>query len=119
MLLFVVSLLFYVVSLILIPWFIIRLPEDYFKYEKPPSRQQLSGNSWQNIAKNTFAVAVIIAGIIMLVTPGPGILSILIGIMLTDIPGKYKIERWLIKYPPVLKSITWIRQKAGKEPLIY
>ena len=46
-----------------------------------------------------------------------GLLTILIGIMLTDFPGKYKLERWLVRKRPVLTSINWLRQRAGKSPL--
>lgn len=116
---FIVSIFVYIVSLIFIPWFIIRLPEDYFSCENHPSRDKSSKSFWQNIVKNVFAFLLIIMGIIMLITPGPGIFTILMGVMLADIPGKYKIERWLVKHPSVLKSMNWTRKKAGKNPLVY
>ena len=55
----------------------------------------------------------IIAGIVMLVLPGQGILSILVGIGLTDFPGKYRLERWLARQPAVFNTMNWIRRKRG------
>ena len=54
---------------------------------------------------------------VMLVVPGQGLLTILIGVMLTDFPGKYALERRLISQPSIFNAINWIRDKAGKEPL--
>ena len=58
-----------------------------------------------------------LAGIAMLVLPGQGVLAILIGIMLLDVPGKYRFERWLVMRPPVWRAVAWLRTKAGKDPL--
>ena len=54
----------------------------------------------------------------MLILPGQGILTILIGLFLMNFPGKFKLERKLIAMPKVLKSLNWIRTKAGKEPFV-
>ena len=36
-------------------------------------------------------------GILMLVLPGQGLLTILVGLMLSDYPGKFKLEKELLK----------------------
>ena len=41
----------------------------------------------------------------MLVLPGQGILTIIIGLWLIDFPYKYKIEIWIIKHPMILRYI--------------
>ena len=53
----------------------------------------------------------------MLLTPGQGLLSILVGIMLMDLPGKYKVERAIIRKEKVLSTINWLRAKAHRPPL--
>ena len=58
------------------------------------------------------------AGIIMLALPGQGILTILVGLMLVDFPGKYGAERWVVGQRSVLKGINWIRTKSGKPRLV-
>jgi len=57
------------------------------------------------------------AGIAMLVLPGQGILTMLIGISLVDFPGKRQLERKLIGQPAVLNTINKVREKFGRPPL--
>ena len=54
----------------------------------------------------------------MLVLPGQGILTILIGIMFINFPGKYRLERWVVLRAPVLNVINKMRHRAGHAPLI-
>jgi hypothetical protein len=53
----------------------------------------------------------------MLVLPGQGILTMLIGISLVDFPGKRQLERKLIGQPAVLNTINRVREKFGQPPL--
>ena len=53
----------------------------------------------------------------MLLTPGQGLLSILVGIMLMDLPGKYKVQRTIIRKEKVLSTINWLRGQAHRPPL--
>jgi hypothetical protein len=69
-------------------------------------------------AKNLLGYILIAAGIVMLVLPGQGTLTILIGILLVDFPGKYRLERWVVGRGPVLQSINWFRRRAGRPPLL-
>ena len=59
----------------------------------------------------------IVAGIAMIFLPGQGAITILIGITLTDFPGKYRLERWLVTRRPILRSINWLRERRGHPPL--
>jgi putative transmembrane protein PGPGW len=70
------------------------------------------------IVKNTIGIILIVAGIIMLALPGQGILTMLVGLVLIDFPGKYQAERWVVERKFILQSINWIRSKAGKPGLI-
>lgn len=53
----------------------------------------------------------------MLFAPGQGILSLLVGIILCDFPGKHRVERKIIARPRVLSVINQIRARY-KRPLI-
>ena len=53
----------------------------------------------------------------MLFTPGQGILSLLVGVILCDFPGKRKVERKIIERPLVLSTINRIRARYNR-PLI-
>ena len=117
-----VSVLFFVASLLLIPWLIIRLPADYFH---PPSRKPLRTASSHPklgfllaVLKNLFGGLFILAGLAMLILPGQGLLTILIGITLTNFPGKYRLEQGLARRKNILRAMNWFRRKAHKAPLI-
>ena len=59
----------------------------------------------------------IIGGMLMLVLPGQGLFTILIGLMLSNYPGKFYIEKKFIAIPNILKTINWLRKKSNKPPL--
>ena len=117
-----VSVITFVGTLILVPVLVMRLPRDYFAH---PDRQR---HAWLKlhpllrvfilIGKNLLGVILLIAGVFMLVLPGQGILTILIGLTLINFPGKFIFERWLVTRPAVLKSVNWLRWRAGREHLL-
>ena len=53
----------------------------------------------------------------MLVLPGQGLLTILIGLAVMQFPGKFELERWLVTRKGVLEGINWLRQRSGRLPL--
>lgn len=111
----------FVGAFFLIPWIVVRIPPDYFSHKRPP---QLP---WQSmhpvlriialVLKNTLGAVLLVAGIVMLIAPGQGILSILIGLALLDIPGKRAMERWIIARPAVFKAANSLRARYGHPPL--
>ena len=112
----------FVATLILVPLVIILLPSDYFadrKRHKTPWADQHPLIRWLLIAaKNLLGGVFVLAGIAMLVLPGQGLLTIAIGMMLLDFPGKYKLERWLISRRPVIRSMNWLRRRACQPPFV-
>ena len=115
------SLMTFLLSLIVIPWIVIRLPADYFTNEARPKlpfkdAHPVIGLSI-NLIKNILGVILIIAGILMLVLPGQGILTILIGLGLVNFPGKYRLERYLVTKTGALTVMNWLRKKASKPAL--
>ena len=119
--LFFFSITSFIVTLIAVPFVLIRLPEDYFSFPERHRTRWKSRNQLLHIAliviKNLLGLVLVMLGIAMLVLPGQGLLTIIIGLILMDFPGKYRLERWAITRPAVLQSINWIRVKAGKPEL--
>lgn len=115
-----VGVVMFIATLIAIPWLLTRLPADYF-IRRPvrdwPGRRPIL-HLGLVIAKNLLGGILVLAGIAMLVLPGQGLLTILVGIMLLDFPGKRNLERWLIRRRPILNAANWIRAKAGEGPLM-
>lgn len=72
------------------------------------------------IAKNIFGVLLIGIGIVLSLpgVPGQGILTILLGLIMLDIPGKRPLEARIIKRPAVLGAINNLRARYNKPPLI-
>jgi hypothetical protein len=56
-------------------------------------------------------------GIALLVLPGQGLLTILLGITLLDLPGKRHLEIVLLRRPSVSRAVNWLRRKSGRPPL--
>jgi hypothetical protein len=117
----VVSVVFFIGTLIAIPIILVRIPVDYFDERK--HRSWLENHHpvlriTAYILKNLVGVVFLLAGIAMLFLPGQGVLTILLGISLMDFPGKRKLERKIIGRPSVLGAINSIRKQFGKEPLV-
>jgi len=117
------SVVTFVVSLIAVPMLIVRIPPDYFARS---SRQWATSDRHGLhplqvllvIGKNLLGCFFLMAGLIMLVLPGQGVLTILIGIGLLNFPGKFKIERWIASRKYILNSMNWLRARSGKAPLV-
>ena len=114
------SLLAVVATIVAVPWIVTRLPQNYFAREDRVVWRASPGQPlivWViGGLKNLFGLLLIVLGLIMLVTPGQGILTLLIGLLLMNFPGKYRVERWLVLRPGVLRGLNWLRQKRGHQP---
>ncbi|MCA9087729.1 MAG: hypothetical protein KDA90_03735 [Planctomycetaceae bacterium] len=115
-----VSVLMFVCSLWLIPIIIVRIPTDYFlhspRWHRAHSRHPVI--AWSLFfARNVFGLTLIVMGIAMLVLPGQGVITILLGLMLTTIPGKHRVALEMFRLPRVLSAVQWLRQRRGVPPL--
>jgi archaellum biogenesis protein FlaJ (TadC family) len=117
----VISLLTFVVTLFAVVILIIHIPDKYFLHDRRISHNNpkaaIGFRLVCRILKNILGVFFVLIGLIMLFLPGQGLLSILIGVMLMNFPGKYKVERAIIRQRKVLSSINWLRAKAHRPPL--
>jgi len=116
----IVSIAGFVGSLIAIPLILVRLPPHYFDERHPRTWMENHHPALRmigHILKNVIGVVLLIAGLAMLVLPGQGILTMLIGISLIDFPGKRQLERKLIGQRAVLHTINKVREKFGRPPL--
>ena len=113
----IVSFVFFVGSLLLTPFLLGKIPQDYFIHTNQHKVEiEHLGHLIIVIIRTLIGFVLIIAGIIMLVTPGQGIISILLGLFLMEFPGKRKLELKLINHEPTFKALNWLRGKAGKDP---
>ena len=117
---FVVSLAFSFASIVIV---LVKIPANYFSTHY--KQDFLPDSSWivrwgAVIAKNLFGVFLILLGILLSLpgVPGQGILTILLGIIMLDIPGKRPLEAKIIQRPAVLSAANKLRLRWGKPPLI-
>jgi hypothetical protein len=99
----------------------IKIPADYFSstYVREINKDTHFSLRWAAfIIKNIIGFILIIAGVIMIFTPGPGVPTILLGLIMMDIPGKRPLEAKLIQRPMVLSAVNDLRAKYNKPPLI-
>ena len=118
----IVSFVVFILSLLSLPWLVAQIPEDYFlpKKRQPTQWKQLHPiiRLLALIGKNLIGYGLIVAGLLMLFLPGQGILTLVMGLLLVDYPGKFRLERKLVKTPAILNSLNWLRRKAKRPPLV-
>ena len=114
-----ISLFVFLFSLLSIKWLVSLIPEDYFINKKDSKIKTSNIFIWYIVLifKNLIGYSLILGGIMMLVLPGQGLFTIIIGLMMSNYPGKYAIEKKFIAIPTILKSINWLRRKSNKPPI--
>jgi hypothetical protein len=114
------SLFALVATILCVPWVITRLPCDYFVRSERVVWRVAAVHPFLalifSVLKNILGILLVILGVIMLVTPGQGILTLLIGLLLMNFPGKYRLERWLVLRPGILRAMNWVRRRQGYIP---
>lgn len=111
----------FLLSAFAVPVLINMIPPDYFMKEK----RRESVNTVPGMLlfavlfflKNLAGVLFIISGFILLFMPGQGLLTMFIGVLLVDFPGKWELQKRIIRKKKVADALNWIRRKGGKKEL--
>jgi hypothetical protein len=112
-----VSLVCCVVSLVVATWAVRRLPADYLLHESsgaeavPCSRASL-------VLRNLFGGVLLLLGLLMLILPGQGLLTIVAALAVMSFRSKRRLEQRLLARPHVLSLINRLRQRSGHPPLL-
>lgn len=111
------------ISFIAIGIVMVKIPANYFSSHYV--QDFLPDSPWivrwgAVIAKNVLGAVLILVGILLSLpgVPGQGILTILLGLIMLDIPGKRPLEAKIVKRPNVLSAINKLRKRFEKPPLI-
>jgi eukaryotic-like serine/threonine-protein kinase len=110
------------VSVVVIGFALARLPADYFV--NPEARRPIDRHPVLKVLfillRNVLGYVLIGLGLILSLpgVPGQGLLTILMGVMLIDFPGKHRAERWLLTRRGMLTAVNRLRAKLGRPPLI-
>jgi hypothetical protein len=105
------SVVMFVGTLVAIPVILVRIPDDWFV--RPPSARSLP----LKVACTLIGAALIALGIAMLVLPGQGVLTILVGLGVLDLPFKHRLLARILAKPKVHRAIDKLRRRAGRGSL--
>lgn len=113
----------FAVSLAAIVLVMVKIPANYFS---PHYEQDFLPNThWTMkwgavILKNLLGVLLIALGIVLSLpgVPGQGLLTILLGLIMLDIPGKRPLEARIIQRPTIQSAINKLRARFNKPPLV-
>jgi hypothetical protein len=116
----ILSVIMFIATLLAVPLIVARIPTTYFirKHQPSPRQPRSSARMLWLVLKNILGIFLLLGGLAMLVLPGQGVLTILLGIMLMNFPGKYELERYIIQQPTVLRAVNWMRLRANRPALI-
>jgi hypothetical protein len=118
-----ISVVSFSISLAIVSIIMVKIPPDYFKEDRPRelfADKPLALRYLLIAGKNLLGFVLVVLGIIMSVpgVPGQGILTILLGVMLLDFPGRRRLEHKLVSRPQVLNTINKLRHKFDKPKLV-
>ena len=109
-------------ALIAVPLLVVRIPADYFAHPDRSGTDSPRRVVWFRwiwlIVKNALGYGFLFFGVLMLVLPGQGLLTIFMAATLLDFPGKFRLQRWVVSRRGVLDSINWVRKRRGRDALI-
>lgn len=118
---FLVSLIISFLAIVLV---IVKLPANYFSshYQQDFMPDSPFWMRWGAVVlKNLLGLFLILIGVMLSLPgiPGQGLLTILLGLIMLDIPGKRPIEAKIISRPSILRAINNLRARFNKSPLIF
>jgi Putative transmembrane protein (PGPGW) len=116
------SLLSLAIGFLLGPWLLLQLPADYFTYRRRHAETAVLRHPLVHLmltgAKNLVGAILVVAGILLFFLPGQGIITLVAGLVVMNYPGKFRLERWLVRRPKVLPALNWLRRRYGREALL-
>jgi len=117
------SVVTFVVSIAVVTLVLVKLPANYF--HSSHAREFLVERHAVLrvvgiVAKNLLGLLLVGLGIVMSLpgVPGQGVLTILLGIMLLDFPGKRALETYIVSRPRVNAAVNALRARFDKPPLM-
>ncbi len=97
-----ISVLGLLATALLVPFALSRMPVDYFVRDVSPARTSL----FVRVLKNVFGIVLVVLGVAMLVLPGQGLLTIVLGLGLVDFPGRRRSSAGSSAVPAFSKPST-------------
>ena len=110
------------VTLVVLAAMLATLPANYFRddFKETPLRNAGALGVVKRLAKNAIGLVLIVLGALLSLPgiPGQGVLTMLVGLMLVDFPGKRALEKKLVARRGVLETLNRVRAWLGRPPLV-
>ena len=106
-------------SIVVTPRLVARLPRDYLQREAVRAQSSQPRRLLIGAFKAVIGTVLIAIGLVMLIAPGPGLVTLLIGISIAPFPGKYPLFRRIAAQQSVYNSLNWMRKRHGQGPLLH
>lgn len=119
---FLIFLATFTINLAIVSFILVKLPADHFSKSRK-TKFWTGPRPWLHalkvIGKNVAGVLLVALGVVLSLpgVPGQGLLTILLGVMLLDFPGKDRMEQKLLSRPAIQKAINGLRARFSKPPL--
>lgn len=112
----------FLVNLGIVSLILVKLPADHFSKSRKTkfwAGPRPAIHAAKVIGKNIAGVLLVALGIVLSLpgVPGQGLLTVLLGIMLLDFPGRHRLEQKLLSKPSIVNTINRLRARFDKPPL--
>ena len=110
------------INLGIVSFILVKLPADHFSKNRKTkfwAGPRPAIHAAKVIGKNIAGVLLVALGIVLSLpgVPGQGLLTVLLGIMLLDFPGRHRLEQKLLSKPSIVNTINRLRKRFDKPPL--
>src|SRR5918994_6644050 len=112
----------FLINLGIVSLILVKLPADHFSKNRKTkfwAGPRPALHAAKVIGKNVAGVLLVALGIVLSLPgiPGQGLLTILLGVMLLDFPGRDRLEQKLLSKPSIVNTINRLRGRFSKPPL--
>jgi len=112
----------FLINLGIVSFILVKLPADHFSKNRKTkfwAGPRPAIHAAKVIGKNIAGVLLVALGIVLSLpgVPGQGLLTVLLGIMLLDFPGRHRLEQKLLSKPSIVNTINRLRGRFDKPPL--
>jgi hypothetical protein len=111
------SVVCFIASVLCATWAVRRLPVDFLLCE-PARRRRTGWGAAVWVLRNLLGLVLLVLGVLMLVLPGQGVLTVIAALGLMDFRSKERFERWLMLRPRVFLVINRLRLRVGHPPML-
>ena len=110
------------INLAIVSFILLKIPANHFS--KSREMKFWSGprpllHAAGVVGKNIGGLLLVALGIVLSLpgVPGQGLLTVLLGVMLLDFPGRRRLEQKLLSRPSIVNAINRLRARFHKPPL--